>query len=63
MENSVIFIDIEKRMLTANGQMNLSVQTSIPAGELVALFGESGAGKNYTAANFGRIGSSEQRAD
>jgi molybdate transport system ATP-binding protein len=45
MENSVIFIDIEKRMLTANGSMNLSVQTSIPAGELVALFGESGAGK------------------
>ena len=45
MENSVIFIDIEKRMLTANGPMNLSVQTSIPAGELVALFGESGAGK------------------
>ena len=45
MENSVIFIDIEKRMLTANGPMNLSVQTTIPAGELVALFGESGAGK------------------
>ena len=45
MENNVIFIDIEKRMLTANGLMNLSVQTTIPAGELVALFGESGAGK------------------
>ena len=45
MENSVIFIDIEKRMLTANGPMNLSIHTSIPAGELVALFGESGAGK------------------
>jgi len=45
MENSVIFIDIEKRMLTANGPMNLSVQTTIPACELVALFGESGAGK------------------
>ena len=39
MENNVIFIDIEKRMLTANGPMNLSVQTTIPAGELVALFG------------------------
>lgn len=45
MENSVIFIDIEKRMLTANGPMNLSIHTNIPAGELVALFGESGAGK------------------
>jgi len=45
MENDVIFIDVEKRMLTANGPMNLSVHTSIPPGELVALFGESGAGK------------------
>lgn len=45
MENSVIFIDIEKRMLTANGPMNLSIHTTIPAGELIALFGESGAGK------------------
>ena len=45
MENDVIFIDIEKRMLTANGPLNLIVQTTIPAGELVALFGESGAGK------------------
>jgi len=45
MENDVIFIDVEKRMLTANGPMNLSVHTSIPSGELVALFGESGAGK------------------
>jgi len=45
MENDVIFIDVEKRMLTANGPMNLSVHTSIPSCELVALFGESGAGK------------------
>lgn len=45
MENSVIFIDVEKRMLTANGPMNLSIHTNIPAGELIALFGESGAGK------------------
>jgi molybdate transport system ATP-binding protein len=45
MESNVIFIDIEKQMLTANGPVNLSVQTTIPAGELVALFGESGAGK------------------
>jgi molybdate transport system ATP-binding protein len=45
MANDVIFIDVEKRMLTANGPMNLDIQTTIPAGELVALFGESGAGK------------------
>jgi len=45
MENDVIFIDVEKRMLTANGPMNLMVQTTIQNGELVALFGESGAGK------------------
>jgi molybdate transport system ATP-binding protein len=45
MENDVIYIDIEKLMLTANGQVNLSVKTTIQAGELVALFGESGAGK------------------
>lgn len=45
MGNDVIFIDVEKRMLTANGPMNLVIQATIPAGELVALFGESGAGK------------------
>ena len=45
MENDVIYIDIEKQMLTANGLMTLVVQTTIPSGELVALFGQSGAGK------------------
>ncbi|HCY42980.1 MAG TPA: molybdenum ABC transporter ATP-binding protein [Prolixibacteraceae bacterium] len=45
MENDVIFIDIEKRMHTADGPMNLKVQTSVQSGELVALFGQSGAGK------------------
>jgi molybdate transport system ATP-binding protein len=45
MENNVIFIDIEKQMLTANGPVNLLVQTSIQEGQLVALFGESGTGK------------------
>ncbi|MBW8330435.1 MAG: ATP-binding cassette domain-containing protein [Prolixibacteraceae bacterium] len=45
MANDVIYIDVEKRMLTANGPMNLDIQTTIPAGELIALFGESGAGK------------------
>jgi len=45
MENDVIFIDIEKMMHTADGPMRLMVQTSIHTGELVALFGPSGAGK------------------
>ncbi|MDP3431456.1 MAG: ATP-binding cassette domain-containing protein [Bacteroidota bacterium] len=45
MANDVICIDVEKRMLTANGPMNLDIQATIPAGELIALFGESGAGK------------------
>jgi molybdate transport system ATP-binding protein len=45
MENDLIFIDVEKRMHTADGPMNLKVQTTIQSGELVALFGQSGAGK------------------
>lgn len=45
MENDLIFVDVEKRMLTAEGPMNLAVQTTIQVGELVALFGQSGAGK------------------
>jgi len=45
MENDLIFVDVEKRMLTADGPMNLVVQTTIQVGELVALFGQSGAGK------------------
>lgn len=45
MENDVISIDIEKRMSTASGPINLAIQSTIPAGELVALFGESGTGK------------------
>lgn len=45
MENNVIRIDIEKMMHTAHGAMKLSVNTSVEFGELVALFGESGAGK------------------
>jgi molybdate transport system ATP-binding protein len=45
MENDVIFIDVEKRMHTADGPMNLKVQASIQSGELVALFGQSGTGK------------------
>jgi molybdate transport system ATP-binding protein len=45
MENNVIYIDIEKMMLTVNGKVNLAVKTEIKTGELVALFGTSGAGK------------------
>jgi molybdate transport system ATP-binding protein len=45
MENNVIYIDIEKMMLTVNGKVNLAVKTEIKTGELVALFGSSGAGK------------------
>ena len=45
MENELIYMDIEKKMLTANGPMNLVVKTEIQAGELVTLFGPSGAGK------------------
>jgi len=45
MENHIIEIDIEKMMHTAEGPVPLSVQTSIKAHELTALFGQSGAGK------------------
>lgn len=45
MENNVIYINIEKMMLTVNGKVNLAVKTEIKIGELVALFGSSGAGK------------------
>ena len=45
MENDVIFIDIEKKILTADGELNLRIKTAIKTGELVALFGSSGAGK------------------
>ena len=45
MENNLIEIDVEKLMQTAQGPMNLQIKTSINKGELVALFGESGAGK------------------
>jgi molybdate transport system ATP-binding protein len=45
MENNVITIDVEKRMLTANGPLNLAIKSDIKTGELVALFGSSGAGK------------------
>ncbi|HEY9123981.1 MAG TPA: ATP-binding cassette domain-containing protein [Bacteroidales bacterium] len=45
MESNVITLEVEKMMLTANGKLNLSVDTRIQTGEFVALFGLSGAGK------------------
>ncbi len=45
MADDLIYIDIEKMMLTANGKMNLAIKSTIQIGELVALFGPSGAGK------------------
>jgi molybdate transport system ATP-binding protein len=45
MANELVYIDVEKTILTANGKMNLAVETTIRQGELVALFGSSGAGK------------------
>lgn len=45
MENDVIYINVEKMMLTANGKLNLAVNTEIKTGELIALYGSSGAGK------------------
>ena len=45
MENDIIHIDIEKTMVSAQGNMLLEVNTQIASRELVALFGPSGAGK------------------
>src|ERR1035437_3948698 len=45
MANDVIHIDVEKMMLTANGKVNLAINTTVQIGELVALLGPSGAGK------------------
>lgn len=45
MENNLIHIDVQKRMHTADGFMNLSVKADVHFGELLVLFGPSGAGK------------------
>lgn len=45
MEDVVIDIRVRKRMLTANGPMDLAVDTTVETGKFVALFGDSGAGK------------------
>jgi len=45
MENDIIYIDVQKELVSAYGRMQLNIQTSISVGELVVMFGESGAGK------------------
>jgi molybdate transport system ATP-binding protein len=41
----VIHIDARKRLLTADGPLELAIQADIAEGEFVTLFGKSGAGK------------------
>jgi molybdate transport system ATP-binding protein len=41
----MIYIDVERKMLTTDGPRTLEVCVEIPAHELVCLFGKSGAGK------------------
>ena len=41
----MIELDIQKKLLGAQGEFSLAVQLRIEAGEFVTLFGESGAGK------------------
>jgi len=45
MEDNIIFLDIEKMMLTSNGKRNLIIRAEVKTGELLALYGSSGAGK------------------
>lgn len=45
MENCVIDVQVRKRMVTANGPMDMVIETKIEMGKLIALFGDSGAGK------------------
>jgi molybdate transport system ATP-binding protein len=45
MENDVIDIQIEKKLSTANGTVNLNIEASLKFGELIVFFGDSGVGK------------------
>lgn len=45
MEKSLIQINVTKRLMTANGEMTLTVQLEVNQGERMALFGVSGVGK------------------
>ncbi len=41
----MIQLKLEKKLSAANGIMNLTIDTTIQKGELIAIYGESGAGK------------------
>ena len=45
MENNLITIDFEKQLNTAHGTLKLKVETNLKCGEIISLFGDSGAGK------------------
>jgi molybdate transport system ATP-binding protein len=45
MEDDLIEIDIEKKLHTANGLLNLHIKTTLHTGELFVVFGDSGVGK------------------
>jgi molybdate transport system ATP-binding protein len=45
MEDAVIHIDVQKKLISAEGMMTLEVKTDLHAGTLTTLFGPSGAGK------------------
>lgn len=45
MENDVIVINVEKKLITAHGLLKLRFEAEIKFGSLAVLFGESGAGK------------------
>jgi len=45
MEGDLIDIQIEKKLFTANGVINLNVEASLKFGELIVFLGESGVGK------------------
>lgn len=45
MESGLIYIDVQKTILSANGKVSLDIKTIIGGCGLVALFGASGAGK------------------
>ena len=44
----MISVDVNKKLQSNDGEMNLTIQLSIQKGELVTLYGDSGAGKTST---------------
>jgi molybdate transport system ATP-binding protein len=45
MENDSIEIDVEKKLVSARGRINLHIRARLKPGELFVVFGDSGAGK------------------